>query len=143
MLTYVEKYDPTLVKREMSNKKIYLYDNGFASAIQYAFSEDRGKHLENLVFAAIRSTTEEIFFLKNGFECDFVVLPDTRNALLIQVTDVLHQDNFKREINGLEKARKRIKNSSGLLLTRESTIPHKALPDWVEIKTVSEWLLKR
>jgi len=107
MVTYVEKYDPAVVKREMSSKKIYLYDNGIASAIRYAFSEDRGKFLENLIFTGIRNTTEAIFFLKNGYECDFIVFPETDKPVLIQVTQTLHLDNFTREINGLEKARKK------------------------------------
>jgi len=32
-----EKYEPAIVKREMSNKKIYLYDTGIVSAALYAF----------------------------------------------------------------------------------------------------------
>ncbi len=143
MVTYVEKYDPSVVKREMSNKKIYLYDNGIASAIRYTFSEDRGKLLENLIFTGIRNTTEAIFFLKNGYECDFVVFPETENPVLIQVTETLSQDNFSREINGLEKARKRIKNSRNLLITGDMAIPFDMLPKWVEVITAYEWLLKQ
>ena len=143
MVTYVEKYDPAVVKREMSNKKIYLYDNGIASAIRYTFSEDRGKLLENLVFTGIRNATEAIFFLKNGYECDFVVFPETKNPVLIQVTETLNQDNFSREINGLEKARKRIKNSRSLLITGDMGVPLDMLPKWVEVMTAYEWLLKQ
>lgn len=143
MVTSVEKYDPAVVKREMSNKKIYLYDNGIASAIRYAFSEDRGKYLENLIFTGIRNTTEAIFFLKNGYECDFVVFPETEKPVLIQVTATLHQDNFNREINGLEKARKRIKNSRSLLITEDLAVPSDMLPEWVEVKTAYEWLLEQ
>lgn len=62
MLTYVEKYDPAVVKRKMSKKKVCLYDNGFATALRPTDSEDRGKLLENLVFNAIRQTTENVFF---------------------------------------------------------------------------------
>ena len=143
MVTYVEKYDPAVVKREMSNKKIYLYDNGIASAIRYTFSEDRGKLLENLVFTGIRSTTEAIFFLKNGYECDFVVFPETEKPVLIQVTETLHPDNLRREINGLEKAGKRIKNSRSLLITGDMAVPFDMLPKWVEVITAYEWLLKQ
>lgn len=143
MVTYVEKYDPAVVKREMSNKKIYLYDNGIASGIRYTFSEDRGRLLENLVFTGIRKTTEAIFFLKNGYECDFVVFPETKNPVLIQVTETLDQDNFSREISGLEKAGKRIKNSKSLLITGNMGIPIEMLPKWVEVMTAYEWLLKQ
>ena len=143
MVTYVEKYDPAVVKREMSNKKIYLYDNGFASAIRYAFSEDRGKFLENLVFIGIRNTTEAIFFLKNGYECNFAVFPETEEPVLIQVTETLHRDNFNREINGLEKARKRIKKSRSLLIAGNIAVPTEKFPEWVEVKGACEWFLEQ
>ncbi len=143
MVTYVEKYAPAVLKREMSNKKIYLYDNGIASAIRYAFSEDRGKRLENLVFTGIRRGTESIFFLKNGYECDFVVFPEMEQPLLIQVADIIHRDNLKREINGLEKAGKRIKNCRSLLIAGEIDVPMDLFPEWLEIRTASEWLLEQ
>jgi len=143
MVTYVEKYDPAVVKREMSNKKIYLYDNGIASAIRYAFSKDRGKFLENLVFTGIRNTTEAIFFLKNGYECDFAVFPETEKPVFIQVTETLHQDNFNREINGLEKARTRIKNSRSVLIAGDMAVPSDIFPEWVEVKTAYEWLIEQ
>jgi len=34
----------------MSNKKVFLYDNGLVSAASYSPFEDRGKLMENLVF---------------------------------------------------------------------------------------------
>lgn len=143
MVTYVEKYDPAVVKREMSNKKIYLYDNGIASGIRHTFSEDRGKLLENLIFTEIRNATEAIFFLKNGYECDFVISPETRNPVLVQVTETLNRNNLKREINGLEKAGKRINNSKRLLIAGDIALPPDMLPKWLEAVTVHEWLLKR
>ncbi len=143
MVTYVEKYDPAVIKREMSNKKIYLYDNGIASGIRYTFSEDRGKLLENLVFTSIRNTTESVFFLKNSYECDFLVYPETETPILIQVTQALNQDNFSREIKGLQKAGARIKNGKSLLITEETGIPSDMLPDGVETMTAYEWLLKQ
>ncbi len=142
MVTCVEKYDPSVVKREMSNRKIYLYDNGFASATNYSFSEDRGKLLENLVFIRLRASTEEIYFLKNGYECDFVVFPRAAKPILVQVTEMLNQDNLSREIKGLEKARKKIKNGRSLLIARDITVPLDMLPEWIEIKTVTDWLLE-
>lgn len=141
MVTYVEKYDPAVVKREMSNKKIYLYDNGFASAIKYSFSEDRGKLLENMVYTRIRNSTESVFFLKNGYECDFVVSPESESPVLIQVTETLHQDNLSREIKGLVKSRNRIKNSKCLLIAENINVPGNIIPEWIQVRTASEWLL--
>ena len=143
MVACVEKYDPAVVKREMSNKKIYLYDNGIASAIRYTFSEDRGKLLENLVFTGIRRATESVFFLKNGYECDFVVFPETDKPVLIQVKEILNKDNVNREITGLEKAGKRVKNSRSILIAGDMALPPNMLPEWVEVIPAYEWLLKQ
>ncbi len=142
MVTYIEKYDPAVVKREMSNRKIYLYDNGFASATHYSFFEDQGKLLENLVFTRLRTITEEIYFLKNGYECDFVAFPRVARPILVQVTKKLHQDNLSREIKGLEKAQKKIKDGRGLLITNDITVPLDLIPEWIEVKTATDWLLE-
>ena len=141
MLAYVEKHDPSVTKREMSNKKIYLFDNGFAAVTQYFFFDDRGKLLENLVFAHLRAQTDELYFLKNGWECDFVAFTTAKQPLIIQVTERLGSDNLNREIKGLEMAKKRIPNSKGLLLTAEvdQTID---LPVWCDVMAISTWLLE-
>ena len=141
MLARVEKFEPSVIKREMSNKKVYLHDNGFASAIQGAFFEDRGKLLENLVFTHLRSRTEDIYFLKNRWECDFVVFSDSPKPLLIQVTEKLDSHNLKREIKGLESARKRLPDARCLVLVHELE-GGVAVPDWVKVVPVSLWILE-
>ena len=142
MITYMEKYDPSVVKREMSNRKIYLYDNGFASALNYSFSEDRGKLLENLIFTTLRSNGE-LYFVKNGFECDFVVFPRLEEPLLVQVTEILHRENIHREVKGLERARRRIgENARCVLIAAEVAAPASEIPDWIDVISCVEWLLE-
>lgn len=141
MLARVEKYEPSVVKREMSNKKVYLHDNGFASAIHGSFFEDRGKLLENLVFTHLRGRTEKINFLKNGWECDFVVFSESAKPLLIQVTEKLDDHNFKREIKGLEAARKRVPGAECLVLVHEPA-GKISVPDWTRVAPVSSWVLE-
>ncbi|MCD6532903.1 MAG: ATP-binding protein [Deltaproteobacteria bacterium] len=142
MVTAVEKYDPSLVRREMSNRKIYLYDNGFASATHFSFSEDRGQLLENLVFTKLRKDAEDIHFLKNGYECDFVFSTRAGNVIPVQVVEILHRDNLDRELKGLEKARQRLKSERGMLIVREANPLIENLPEWVEVKKVISWLLE-
>lgn len=143
MMANVEKFDRSVIRREMSNRKIYLYDNGLASATNYSFSEDRGKLLENLVFVTIRSQGE-VYFLKNGYECDFMLLPKGgRTPVLIQVTDALHRNNLERELKGLAKARKRCGNSRCVIVANEAAVPVAAVPEWTEVKTAAEWLLEQ
>ena len=142
MLAYVEKYDPAVIKREMSNKRVYLFDNGFAAATQYSFSEDRGKRLENIVYRHLREKTEAIFFIRNKWECDFVILWDGRTPDLVQVTDQLHEQNFQREIKGLESAKHSLGAGKCLLLV-DSVQKGLEIPDWVAVQSIQEWLLEQ
>ena len=140
-LTIVEKYEPSVIKRELTNKKLYLYDNGFISAIQYIYSEDRGKLLENVVFTFLRNKYKNVFFLKNSFECDFLVFSEDKQTLLIQVTDRLHYDNIDRELSGLIKSSKRFKNAK-LLILINSKKNNLQIPNNIEVKEVYNWLLE-
>jgi uncharacterized protein len=140
MLASVEKFDPAVIRREMSNKKVYLYDNGFAAAMHYSFAEDRGKHLENVVFRQLRARTEEIFFVRNGWECDFAVFHPGRPAQLIQVTERLSRDNIGRELKGLAAGRQFIGNVDGLLLV-DTIDPGLDIPGWIRVLPVQQWLL--
>ena len=142
MLARVERYDPAVVRREMSNRKVYLYDNGFATAMHYSFAEDRGKLLENLVFRHLREKTEEIYFVRNGWECDFVAFPPGAKPLLFQVTARLDRNNLAREVKGLVAGRKHVGRVDGLLLV-DSTEPGLDVPEWIRVVLIQEWLLER
>ena len=126
----------------MSNKRVYLFDNGFAAATQYSFSEDRGKRLENIVYRHLREKTEAIFFIRNKWECDFVILWDGRTPDLVQVTDQLHEQNFQREIKGLESAKHSLGAGKCLLLV-DSVQKGLEIPDWVAVQSIQEWLLEQ
>lgn len=140
MLASVERYEPAVVKREMSNKKIYLFDNGFASALNYLFSEDTGKRLENVLFQHIRAKTENIFFMRNGWECDFAVFPRTGSPQLFQVTNKLDHDNIEREMKGLEAGKKMV-NQADCHLLYYSAEKGLKIPKWVNRMSVVEWLI--
>jgi len=141
LLTTIEKYEQSIIKRELTNKKLYLYDNGFVSAVQYLFSDEKGKLLENLVFNFLKSKYKSVFFIKNGFECDFVVFPKENKTMLIQVTDFLHSDNINRELAGLVKSSKKFKNAEMLLLinNKENNLQ---IPDNIKVKQTYEWILE-
>lgn len=79
LVARVERFDPSVVRREMSNRKVYLYDNGLATPLKYPSADDQGKLLENVVFRHLRQATEEIYFLRNGWECDFVAFHRPEN----------------------------------------------------------------
>ena len=141
MLARMERYDPSVIRREMSNKKVYLYDNGLATALNYSLSEDRGKLLENLVYRHLRDMTHEMYFVRNAWECDFVAFPHGGEPLLVQVTTRLDTNNLAREIKGLAAAGKRVGSGRSLLLA-ESIQPGLDVPEWIRVGSVSDWLLE-
>jgi len=140
MLASVERYDPAVVRREMSNKKVYLYDNGFAAALHYSFSEDIGKRLENFVFRHLREQTEDIYFARNGWECDFVVATPGRVPQLIQVTRQLNAENIDREVKGLISGRQYVGKAEGVLLA-DQVAEGLDIPSWIRVLPVIEWSL--
>ena len=141
MLASIERYDPSVVRREMSNKKAYLYDNGLATAMNYSFAEDRGKLLENLVFRHLKERFPDIFFVRNGWECDFVVFSSADRASCFQVTMQLAKDNMEREIKGLISAKKYLGAAKGLILAEEVE-PNLDIPDGIEVQPIHQWLLE-
>jgi predicted AAA+ superfamily ATPase len=141
LLARVERYDPAVVKREMSNKKVYLYDNGLATALHFSFAEDRGKLIENLVFRRLREMTPDVYFLRNGWECDFVAFPPAREPLIIQVTERLDEDNLAREVKGLEAGKNRLGKGEAILLV-DSFQSGVDIPKWVRVVPVVDWLIE-
>jgi len=139
LLANVEKYDPSVTRREMSNKKVYLFDNGLISANQFISNQDRGKLLENMIFNHLRRETEDIFFSKNRWECDFLAFYPLK-VKAIQVTQKLSKANLKREIKGLESAKKIVPKAQCLIIVEDKSL-NIQIPDWIETINVLDWLL--
>ena len=121
----VKKYDPASIKRENTLKKYYFTDLGYVHILKFTAAKDYGKLMENLVFLELqrRTTTsvldqgKSIFYVRNGFECDFLVSnASTGDLAAIQVSYRLNIDNVEREIKGLQKALQKIPAKRGVLI---------------------------
>ena len=134
---FVNKYDSSVIKQELSFKKIYLIDNGFNNL--FKFSEDFGRQLENIVFLHYkRKSIYEIFYHKNKFECDFLLKEKDKIVKAIQVTKSLNYDNEKREIMGLVEACSTHKLKRGLILTYED-YEREFIKDKIKIEVRQIW----
>ncbi len=98
-------------------KKVYCIDTGFARANSLSFNDDRGRLLENLVYILLRKTKLSLYYFKEMKECDFVVFEENSCKWLIQVTEKLHVDNQKREMDGLLEAMGFFGKTEGFILT--------------------------
>jgi uncharacterized protein len=65
--------------------KPYAIDTGLRNRIAFAFSEDMGWLVENVIFCHLRRRHEEIYYLGNGTETDFVVKEGMKLCRRIQV----------------------------------------------------------
>lgn len=122
----ISKYDFSEIKQSKSDKKVYIIDNGLLNAIDFGVSENRGKLLENMVATEFLKQNKNLFYFKDGTECDFIVQEKNHSNLsAIQVSLSLQNDTTRsREIKGLVNACNHLKIKNGTIITfdEEETI---------------------
>ena len=117
------RYDQSLVTRELGEKKVYAIDTGLCDAVEYRFSHDMGKALENAVFLELRRTGAELFFYRGqNLECDFLLVDRGRVKEAVQVCfDLSDPETRRREAKGLVAACSRFGLSKGTIITGDDS----------------------
>ncbi|MEI7621326.1 MAG: ATP-binding protein [Candidatus Moraniibacteriota bacterium] len=137
------KYDFSLKKQYVSNKKIYAIDNGLRNSVVFSFSEDIGKMLENMVFIELKRRGADIFYFKDKKECDFVIRKGLKITEAIQVTRSLADPKTaEREIVGLLEAMEKFKLKTGLIITESQEEEKVIAGKKIKIVPAWKWLLK-
>lgn len=135
----VSKYDYSLSKQTL--KKFYLFDNWYLNALSFNFSDNFWKLLENIVFIELyRKYWENIFFLKNWSETDFII--NQKENVVFQVCYDLTNENEEREIKWCVDAMNKFKIKSSYLITLEQKKDIEM--DWKIIKVIPfyKWVLE-
>ncbi len=136
------KYDFSLKKQFISDKKSYVIDNGLRNVISFYFSEDLGKSLENLVFLELKRRGSEIYYYKNKKECDFLIKDKARIIQAIQVSkDMELGKNKDRELGGLMEAMREFNLKEGAILTQFQEDEFKKNGYTINIIPIWKWLL--
>jgi predicted AAA+ superfamily ATPase len=128
LMIILKKYDDSIVKQELAEKKAYCIDNGLLNAVTFRFHRDKGKLLENLIAVELLKEGKNIFFYRNRGECDFIITEKDRVCSPVQVCLTLNDlDTRQREIKGLVSACERFKLPKGFIITddEEETIKEK------------------
>jgi predicted AAA+ superfamily ATPase len=117
----LKKYSPNLSVQEFGERKIFVIDNGLLNSVVFKFSADKGKAMEQVVFWELRRRGERVFFLKNGFECDFVCVAESGQiSQAIQVcSDLSEPRTLAREVKGITTACKKTGVGKGIIVTYE------------------------
>jgi hypothetical protein len=123
---FIQKYDPSVVKREQAAKKNYVIDQGLGAALDYKFSQDTSRLFETAIAMELRKATgagsagagREVTYLQNGFECDFVVLDAGRVTDVIQASvDISDRETLEREVRGAVRAARRFDLTTSTIVT--------------------------
>ncbi|MCX5971156.1 MAG: ATP-binding protein [Coprothermobacterota bacterium] len=142
LLFAINVFDFSIKRQQIAPKKIYAIDTGLVHTVGFAFSSNRGRLLENLVFLALRRQERDIYYLspKKGYEVDFY-LPQA--GLLIQVAQNLHQEQTReREIRALTAAMSSLNLQEGLILTENGEDSLQSGNMTIHIQPIASWLLK-
>ncbi len=113
----INKFEYSEIKQAKSEKKAYAIDNGILSAVDYSFSENHGKLLENLTALEILKSGKELTYFKDNIECDFIIR-DKKSFSPVQVSySIQDSDTDEREIKGLLLACEYLKVKKGTIVT--------------------------
>lgn len=132
LLSELKLFSWSLKEQQNNKKKPYVIDNGFFN-LAFAFSANRGKLLENLVFTELCKSGKELYFYNKGCECDFIVKNPDNTLEAIQVCHELTDQNSKRETRSLKKIGQDFNIASKTIITynQEAVIDgFPAVPFW-------------
>lgn len=138
----LRKHTTSLVDRELGEKKIYASDNGLLNALDYKFSDDTGKALEQIVFLELKRREKDIYFFKEKSECDFIVKHGCDITEAIQVTMTMSDNKArKRETRGLMDCCEKFGLRNGWIITLDSAEDFELNGIKVRVVPLYRWLV--
>ncbi len=137
------KYENSLINKELGEKKIYSIDVGLTNAIEFSFSQNLGKALENAVFLELRRAKKEFYYYKDTkSECDFIIKENGKIISALQVSyDISDEDTKKRELKGLLKACEKFGLNKGVVITFDTEDEIEKNEVLIEIIPFYKWVL--
>ncbi|MFA5993926.1 MAG: ATP-binding protein [Parcubacteria group bacterium] len=137
----ISKFDYSLKKQIVNDKKVYSIDTGLISHVAFSFSENRGRVLENNVFLELKRRDEEVYYDFGKKEVDFLLKKGRIITMAIQVTTELNKENRERELAGLTEAMQKYDLKEGFVITMDQEENIKNKTGVIRIIPVWKWLL--
>lgn len=124
-----DKFDASPVKRERSDKKVYVIDNGLISANSFSLSKDSGKLLENLVAMELLKSGGQFTYFKKKKECDFIMMGHEQTGAIQVSYEMTESTTKEREVKGLVEACQYLDTKEGMILTldHEEELEHQGV----------------
>ena len=117
-------FDASLARSNTNPKKIYCIDHSLIRSVASGILVNYGHLLENLVFNALRRTSEKIFYYKTSGdrEIDFIVRMPNQSLALFQVCErMAAPETRKRELVALNEAMVEQQLTRGTIITRHES----------------------
>jgi hypothetical protein len=144
LLFLLVPYEPSMVKQQMKGNKAYAVDTGLVNAITFRYSEDKGRLLENIVYLHLVREDRAVCYLKNKYECDFVVSENSAIAQALQVCLTLQDEATRqREIRGLLHAAERFNLPEAHIITLDEEDEISIDDRKIFVRPAWKWLLTR
>lgn len=140
---YLRKFDYSVKKQIMNPRKVYAIDNALPNRLGFGFSENKGRLLENMVLIELLRRRHDVFYHSNKFECDFLIRENRKIVQAIQVVYELNNENFNREINGLNEAMAAFGIPKGTIVVNIENSFTMKLPPEIHAVPAYKWLLER
>jgi hypothetical protein len=144
MLFFIKKFSYSLKEQVLNPRKVYALDTGLRNTVSFAFSEDHGRLIENVVFMHLRREYQGIYYWKNDTqkEVDFIISEKNRVTRAIQVCwDMSSESTRKREVESLVAAMETFGLKEGLILTDDTEDEIELKDKKIIVKPVWKWLL--
>jgi len=133
-------------RERICNEKNYVIDTALISTEKESFSEQNfGWRLENIVCIELlrrrNQTLNDVYYFKNGYEVDFVLVSDNHVVELIQVSiDISAQKTFNREVNALFRAGTELRCDNLTLITLNEDKVYIVDNQTINIVSILKWL---
>ena len=148
MIYEVAKFNYSLKKQRVNEKKYYSIDLGLSNLMRVPNKEFIGADLETIVFSELIRRGYIVYYYKtsNDLEMDFVVEDENEIVQLIQVSKTLsNKKTLEREIKPFEKitSELNLKNVKNIIITKDNTslIKSDTNSNNIFIINIKEWLL--
>ncbi len=131
----------------LRGEKAYLVDVAFQSDRESTLtSENLGLRLENIIYIELlrrhKKNNVDVFYHKNGYEADFIIVDRTKILEILQVTYMMNTSSTRtRELSGLVKASAQLKCDNLTLISMNERGKETCQGYAVNKVTAIDWLL--
>jgi hypothetical protein len=143
LFSFTSKFDPSVRKQMMNQRRVYVVDNAFAKFISINIFENRGVLLENFVFNELQKKYDRCYYYKTkkNKEVDFYIIDDKSKQHLIQVTESLQNEaTRKRETTSLFNAMDECHVKTGLIITKDEEEIIKSNEGIINVIPIYKWI---